>query len=709
MATNFPSSIDNFTNPTSSDTLDSPDHAAQHTDVNDAVEAIETALLDGAPLHIDDANERVGIGTTTPSETLDVRSANNNTSVFQHTTNGSDARIELRAPDAGGTSRAGQVFFDSDANFVGFRNGNINAMGVDSSGNVGIGTTSPQTRLGVSGDIDVVGNDRSIVFGRQSETGPFGFEVWNGGSLESSFVYRTTPDAWSFENSSGTDILTVDIPNQRVGIGTATPSYKLDVSGTFHVTGQTTADGDIYFQNNALVASNAGTSNIDHIWHDETNNAWNFVSDTTYKAAGNSALNAGTLNVTTANATTVNLSTSVHLTNVDADGSMRVQGNNGYIDIGPKNATYCHIYTDRGSFYFNKTTLYANSTSNVIYHAGNVNKDGVDWTCEVLRCNEASADNGSATDPSFTFASDTDTGMYRYSTNNFALSGGGTVKLHSDGSGVVANGRMYCNTQLAVAAQTSTAAASIWCDRNVNATGSYSNYHYGRTNAVFRNTNSARAAVNGFWTTYSTDRGVTYGIWNGEANRFRVTTMTNNGYAYVNAAGFTVVSAAFTKERIRTARDENGDGLIDVSPADQNRAFQLFQQLRPVIYDDVEKSVEGVWLGCDVHETREECFAVDCEGGNNTTLQEHDCDMDPDCGGTNDNPCPIYMEHYNKLHFIADEVDEVYPHAVSNRADGSVVGIDHHVLATEHINVTQHLIDAVAELQSRVNELEGAA
>lgn len=72
MTTNFPSSIDNFTNPTTSDTLASVSHSAQHADVNDAVEAIETALLDGAPLHIDDANNRVGINDTTPSYTLDV-------------------------------------------------------------------------------------------------------------------------------------------------------------------------------------------------------------------------------------------------------------------------------------------------------------------------------------------------------------------------------------------------------------------------------------------------------------------------------------------------------------------------------------------------------------------------------------------------------------------------------------------------------------
>jgi hypothetical protein len=48
MATNYPGSLDNFTNPTSSNTLDSPSHSLQHADLNDAVEAIETKLGAGS-------------------------------------------------------------------------------------------------------------------------------------------------------------------------------------------------------------------------------------------------------------------------------------------------------------------------------------------------------------------------------------------------------------------------------------------------------------------------------------------------------------------------------------------------------------------------------------------------------------------------------------------------------------------------------------
>ena len=44
MATNFPSSLDSLTNPTSSDSLASPSHAAQHANVNDAVEALQAKV-----------------------------------------------------------------------------------------------------------------------------------------------------------------------------------------------------------------------------------------------------------------------------------------------------------------------------------------------------------------------------------------------------------------------------------------------------------------------------------------------------------------------------------------------------------------------------------------------------------------------------------------------------------------------------------------
>lgn len=55
MPTQYPGSLDNFINPTATDTLDSVavPHAQQHTNLNDAVEAIQTVLgLNPAGSHL---------------------------------------------------------------------------------------------------------------------------------------------------------------------------------------------------------------------------------------------------------------------------------------------------------------------------------------------------------------------------------------------------------------------------------------------------------------------------------------------------------------------------------------------------------------------------------------------------------------------------------------------------------------------------------
>lgn len=45
MATNFPVSVDTLVNPTPTDSLNAPAHSTQHTNANDAIEAIEGYLL----------------------------------------------------------------------------------------------------------------------------------------------------------------------------------------------------------------------------------------------------------------------------------------------------------------------------------------------------------------------------------------------------------------------------------------------------------------------------------------------------------------------------------------------------------------------------------------------------------------------------------------------------------------------------------------
>lgn len=51
MSTNFPTGLDTLTNPTATDYLNSPSHAGQHANANDAIEALE------AKVGIDDSED----------------------------------------------------------------------------------------------------------------------------------------------------------------------------------------------------------------------------------------------------------------------------------------------------------------------------------------------------------------------------------------------------------------------------------------------------------------------------------------------------------------------------------------------------------------------------------------------------------------------------------------------------------------------------
>lgn len=183
------------------------------------------------PLFVDHANQRVGIGTTTPSDTLDVAGNTISTGHFTAQSGGADGGIVL-----------GQAFSSS---YVGVRTAGMAETGTEYN----LITDGANTFLsaGTDGDVYIRGGGNSTAVQMFMDT--------------SAAITSFTGDV-AVDNGT----LFVDASANRVGINDLTPSYTLDVNGIIRATSyiRTDSSNNVHVSLNATSTSSRPYMEIDH-------------------------------------------------------------------------------------------------------------------------------------------------------------------------------------------------------------------------------------------------------------------------------------------------------------------------------------------------------------------------------------------------------------------------------------------------------------
>ena len=162
-----------------------------------------------------DSSQRVGIGTLSPSATLHVKPASGgNGEVNIERTSG--ALINLQAQSA-----LGVIGTNSNHNLSFKTNSNV-GMTLTTGGKVGIGTTSPGMMLHVKG------GDEATMKLESTSGEPAIF--WAPGSSSLKWEQRASASRWQLYSYDEAEWV-FNIYDAKIGIGTVSPSYKVDIAG----------------------------------------------------------------------------------------------------------------------------------------------------------------------------------------------------------------------------------------------------------------------------------------------------------------------------------------------------------------------------------------------------------------------------------------------------------------------------------------------
>src|SRR3989339_472988 len=214
--------------------------------------------FDGGTLFVDGSNGYVGIGTTSPQAILHTQTTGtgNKTGLIvgRNTANTNDiSSIVFNSADLGDQGAIDSIFLSGSTADLAFRTRTASALTekvrITTTGYVGIGTTTPQSKLEVKDTapfITINGTGANSEPGLKIQNDARGWQFYvAGGDADKLYIRDTTvPATRMVIDDSG-----------YVGIGTTTPQQKLDVVGNINSTGFINATTDLCIQGGACLSS----------------------------------------------------------------------------------------------------------------------------------------------------------------------------------------------------------------------------------------------------------------------------------------------------------------------------------------------------------------------------------------------------------------------------------------------------------------------
>ena len=328
----------------------------------------------------------VGIGTTSPEGILQIDKTSDSTFANTNTLGGShlvlkthsvvadayatlafDVSTETDADSIGASisalrdTSAGSTVGNHDTNLVFATNdagddGRAERMRITHDGLVGIGITSP------SGNLHISATQPRLYLSDSDEGTGTGDSLLITKSGTISYIYdRDASSKLYLGANDDSDILVIDGANARVGIGTTSPGFALDVTGTFQAQGD--HDGNVIIDNTGtdqvILASHTGSG---------TPVPWDIREDS---STDNNGANYGALTITRMNMAADGAGSNIHFRakRYDSSTPQEIGGIGATIDTGLSASAEVtgslHFYTTTATATLRQEKMTIKSSGNV--------------------------------------------------------------------------------------------------------------------------------------------------------------------------------------------------------------------------------------------------------------------------------------------------------------------------------------------------------